>query len=110
MENSSADPILTCYRIHKYPSMPIVPAPSNRAWMDATREHFANRCLPLLLGNQHGWFILNQHHISVMWYGGPEVEDTSIICRSGPKDMACPLISHFGHGIVTWNLNYLFRT
>jgi hypothetical protein len=103
-------PQLIAYRIHKYPSLPIVPASSQRRWMDQTRERFAYRCLPLLIANQNGWFILNVHKIRVVWTGGDSMESLKIICRAGPPQTPCPAASHFGHGVLTWNLNYLFRT
>src|SRR4051812_45121993 len=43
---------LIAYRVHTMPSMPIVPAPARRDWMDATHEKFAYRCLPLNIANQ----------------------------------------------------------
>src|ERR1700738_4738625 len=50
--------------------MALVPAPSTRAWMDATDRHFANRCLPLLIANQAGWFLLNPYKVALTWSGG----------------------------------------
>jgi hypothetical protein len=103
-------PTLIAYRIHKYPSMPIVPAASARVWMDQTNQRFAYRCLPLLMANQYGWFIMNTHHIRCVWNGGPADRDLAVIDRGGPQGTPCPAISHFGHGVVTFNLNYIFRT
>ncbi len=45
--------------------LPIVPAVPKRGWMDETGGGFANRCLPLLMANQWGWFILNNRAIRV---------------------------------------------
>jgi hypothetical protein len=109
-EGTPDNPILTAYRIHKYPSLPIVPATSQRRWMDRTNDRFAYRCLPLLIANQHGWFILNVHKIRCIWDGGPSEYALKVTCEEGPKEVPCPAISHFGHGVLTWNLNYLFRT
>jgi hypothetical protein len=78
--------------------------------MDRTRERFAYRCLPLLIANQNGWFILNVHKIRCIWDGGTNESALRIACDAGPKDVPCPAASHFGHGVLTWNLNYLFRT
>lgn len=78
--------------------------------MDQTNHRFAYRCLPLLIANQNGWFILNTHHIRCMWNGGPRETDLSVINRGGPEGTPCPAVSHFGHGVLTFNLNYLFRT
>lgn len=103
-------PELTAFRIHKYTSMPIVPAPGARKWMDETNQRFAYRCLPLLIANQSGWFLLNTHKIRAVWNGGKQMRDLTAICKAGPKDAPCPAMSHFGDGVLTFNLNYLFRT
>jgi hypothetical protein len=71
-------------------------------------DQFARRCLPLLLANQSGWFVLNEHEVRVTWTGAADhsavkVELADPRARNGP-------VSHFGSGIVTWNLPYLFRT
>ena len=109
-ESEQELPTLTAFRIHPYPSLPIVPATSQRRWMDRTQDRFAYRCLPLLIANQHGWFILNVHHIKAMWDGGNQPGALRVNCLSGPIQTPCPAVSHFGHGVLTFNLNYLFRT
>ncbi len=110
MKVDSAPPVLTCFRIHPIPSMPIVPATVGRAWIDATAEHFANRCLPLLIANQHGWFILNTMRFRAVWTGRAEPAAISIQRLSSVEGVAFPVSSHFGHGILTFGLNYVFRT
>ena len=107
---ADGQPRLIAYRIHKYPSLPIVPASSQLVWMDQTTARFAYRCLPLLIANQHGWFILNVHRIRAIWNGRADKEALRVKCAGGPPDTPCPAESHFGHGVLTWNLNYLFRT
>jgi hypothetical protein len=47
----------------------LVPAPVSRSWMDATVERYAYRCLPLLIANQAGWFVLNSHELRATWNG-----------------------------------------
>ncbi|MEO6435255.1 MAG: DUF6065 family protein [Tepidisphaeraceae bacterium] len=106
----SDPPTLIAYRIHKYPSMPIVPAPQIRQWMERTHDRFAYRCLPLLIANQNGWFIVNTHRIRCVWNGGDNTKDLVVLDKGGPKGTPCPAESHFGHGVLTFNLNYLFRT
>jgi hypothetical protein len=101
---------LTAYRIHNYPSMQIVPAPVAREWMDLTHDRFAYRCLPLLIANQSGWLLLNTHKLRAVWNGKPDPDSVTIIPKKGPSNAPCPAVSHFGHGILTFNLNYLFRT
>jgi hypothetical protein len=84
--------------------------------MDDTRQQFANRCLPLLVANQAGWFILNSHPLRVTWNGGPDPESTIVELPESMEGICLydaqspPATSHFGHGIVTWHLPYLFRT
>ncbi|WP_042832409.1 DUF6065 family protein, partial [Xanthomonas citri] len=36
-------------------TLDIRPAPHERAWMDATEQRYAYRCLPLAIANAHGW-------------------------------------------------------
>ena len=110
MTQQESGPTLTCFRIEPVPSMPVIPAASRRQWMDNSPNGFANRCLPLLIANQNGWFIINTHHLHILWDGGPSKEGLRINCRSGPEGLPCPAISHFGSGVVTWQLNYLFKT
>lgn len=62
MSEPSNEPLLSAYRIEDFPSMPIIPAPTQRTWMDATDDRFAYRCLPLNIANQHGWWLLCTHN------------------------------------------------
>src|SRR5439155_21136436 len=103
-------PRLIAYRVHDYPSMQIVPAPTARDWMDRTHERFAYRCLPLNIANQHGWWLLNTHRIKAVWNGRDDKDAVSIVCKAGPKTSPCPAESHFGYGVLTFTLNYVFRT
>src|SRR5437016_10723717 len=92
---------LIAYRIHKMPSMPIVPASLYRGWMNQTNDRFAYRCLPLTIANQCGWFILNTHKIRAIWNGGSGLDALTVVCKAGPKGTSLPAISHFGHGVLT---------
>jgi len=88
--------------------MQIVPAPRKRQWMDQTPQSFANRCLPLLLGNASGWWLLNTHEIQVTWNGGTDLSALTIAGR-GSSETGYAL-SHFGNGLLTWNIPLLFST
>jgi hypothetical protein len=83
------------------------PAPANRAWIDATRQRFASRCLPLLIANAHGWEILLKDSCEATWNGGAEPEDLVVQTGSGTATHA---VSHFGEGILTFRIHALFRT
>jgi len=76
--------------------------------MTATRARFANRCLPLLIANQAGWFVCTSHSMRVTWNGGEEISDLKVERLAGPDP--APALTHFGHGILTWQLPFLFRT
>lgn len=76
--------------------------------MDATGERFAYRCLPLLLANEAGWSILSRHAFLATWDGGDGQE--SVVVEPLRGEGSCPAASHFGHGILTIQLPWLFRT
>src|SRR5215510_14131142 len=98
---------LICYRISAN-APAIVPARSERAWMDATRQRFAYRCLPLTIANSMGWEILCPIAITAEWNGGPEIEDLTVNVEDA--DQAGRYAeSHFGHGVLTFQTHYLFR-
>jgi hypothetical protein len=88
--------------------MPLVTALTARDWMSQTDARFAYRCLPLLLANQAGWFILNTHRLQATWSGGADQASLRIDYLSGEPPY--PAMSHFGSGILTWHIPYLFRT
>src|SRR3954471_12820602 len=75
-------PTLTAHRVGgPSQTMKIVPGPRWRAWMDATYERWANRCLPLLMANESGWVLLNPTAFSATWSGGDSPEDVTIASR-----------------------------
>lgn len=86
----------------------LVPAPIHRDWMGQTRDSFANRCLPLLIANQAGWHVLSPHTIRATWNGSPEIHGVRIERLEGPEPHLA--MSHFGHGILTFSIPFLFRT
>jgi hypothetical protein len=85
----------------------IRPAPVNRDWMDQTDQRFAYRCLPLNIANSCGWEILCSSGFLAVWNGEGASEAISIVPDS---DVAPPAVSHFGHGVLTFFIPYLFRT
>ena len=97
-----------CYRVSDAaPKM--VPAASERAWMDETPERFAYRCLPLTIANGMGWELLLPFAISAEWNGGAELSDIAVSAPAG-EDVHQFAASHFGSGILTFQTHYLFRT
>ena len=100
------DSLKDCYEM--------VPSNPNRDWMDETPNRFAYRCLPLIMGNSIGWQIKTKFPFIVHWNGGRAVTDLTIgFPDTDPKRLIGQrqsAISHFGSGILTFSLPFLFRT
>ena len=82
-------------------------APIGRDWMDQAHQRFPYRCLPLVIANQAGWVMNSPAAFEVYWYGGPNKEDLEVRF-DGPTDNR--VLSHFGAGVVTFTIPFLFRT
>lgn len=93
---------LTCYLMNR-PPIAIRPAPAAREWMDNTSQRFAYRCLPLHIGNSHGWEICCEESFEATWHGGADPNAIEVSANQ-------TAISHFGHGILTFHVACLFRT
>ncbi len=90
----------------------ISPGPVSRAWMSKiseARKGWPNRCLPMLIANQSGWELLNPCAFTATWFGEENSVDVMIVPDKRDAGQLLP-VSHFGSGILTWNLPLLFRT
>lgn len=99
---------LVGYRASAAPAIGLVPAAAARDWMNATGNRFAYRCLPLVMANQAGWFLLNSHTFRATWNGAADKDAIALEFLSG--EAPYPATSHFGYGVLTWHVPYLFRT
>jgi hypothetical protein len=111
MKPNDPNPALVAYKIERTNSSGhprIVPAPAARHWMDVTTSGWANRCLPLRIANQAGWFILNEQEFEAEWDGRPQLEAVKLTAPDGAPVRG--VASMFGYGIITWTIPYLFRT
>ena len=88
-------------------AMPIRAAQRRRVWIDDMPERFAYRCLPLAMANQIGWEILNPAAFTASWNGRDGLDAIKIKFHDEPTELVG---SHFGHGILTFSMGYLFRT
>jgi len=100
---------LTCYALD--PKAPTLrPAPATRPWMDRVYDNHAYRCLPLSIANAHGWEVLAQFGFTASWSGDPYPHALVLRAEDGSVPPLNRVASHFGYGIVTFHLQYLFRT
>jgi hypothetical protein len=97
---------ITAFEVVEHP-MALRVAQRNRDWMDTLPERFAYRCLPLTMANQVGWEILNPVPFTARWNGKPGLDAIDIRFHREPSELVG---SHFGHGVLTFTLGYLFRT
>lgn len=84
----------------------IQPGELKREWMEGSRDRFAYRCLPLTIANQSGWDLLCPASFTAIWNGGDSMHDLYI----KSDDPAPGALSHFGHGVLTFEVSVLFRT
>jgi hypothetical protein len=111
-------PRLIAYRVSRMSPLRLVPAPRSRDWMESTGAQSFQRCLPLLIANQAGWLILNSYPIRATWTGGAAIASLRVetppagdgVCPYEPEPGMGAAVSHFGHGILTFQIPYLFRT
>ncbi len=100
------DPKLTAYA-HYNTTCELRPGNQRRLWMDRTQDKFAYRCLPMTIANSHGWEVIGDTTFRAVWNGHPGLDSVRIEIQE--KGELVPT-SHFGGGIVTFTLPYLFRT
>ncbi|MEQ8844694.1 MAG: DUF6065 family protein [Phycisphaerales bacterium] len=101
---------LTAYVVSDDTGWTIEPAGATRDWMDKTPAKGAYRCLPLAMANQAGWVIPCPATVSMRWTGKDGPDALTIKAHDGPPSIDQFIVSHFGSGIVTFRLPWLFRT
>lgn len=99
---------IIAYELQPDSNMNLRAAKADRQWMDESDQRYAYRCLPLSMANQNGWIIECPVAFSVRWSGGLGLDSLSIQFADGVNDAR--ITSHFGHGVLTFSLPYLFRT
>jgi len=106
--------------------LPLKRAPVQRDWMEVSRGTY--RCLPLAIANQSGWLLHSPATFYARWNGGPARSDLWIGSEPTPLNASAsisvwagapqtpvagthPAIkSHFGLGVLTFGIPYVFRT
>ena len=105
----TASDTLDIYRLPSQSEYPrIVPASPDREWMDAATRGWANRCLPLRIANESGWWILNECDFEVEWDGQAGMDCLHFTFPHGETGMVP--FNMVGYGIVSWAPPYLLKT
>jgi hypothetical protein len=105
MEHRKDD--LVAYRIGHQLEVKLEVAHPGRDWMNRSNRGYANRCLPMRIADQAGWVLLNDRPMRAKWLGKTS-PDSIVFERTG--DPPYTAISHFGEGILTFTIPYLFRS
>jgi hypothetical protein len=100
---------LDCYRIEPL-APPLIPGGSKRDWMDATTQRFAYRCTPMTIANASGWELRCPFAFEAEWDGGNGVEAITVFTTTSGEAVERLIVSHFGHGVMTFHPGWLFRT
>lgn len=106
--NPITTPKLIAYGLNSSEDWSIVHAAPVRRWMDQTRERFAYRCLPLRQANELGYWILSPTDVYITW-DGTDSKDALKVTLADEK-YSTHIKSHFGSGILTFNIPWFFRT
>lgn len=82
----------------------------NRSWFV---EH-AYRCLPLVMGNQHGFGVKSLYDFSVWWNGGEKTDDVKVAVHDEEYYLQNSNLQsikpHFGMGTITLQTAFSLRT
>lgn len=85
----------------------LVACSNKRGWMDATPDKFAYRCIPMVVSNGLGWAVLCPVGFTATWNGGVGTDAIEVVFDAEPHRN---ITSHFGFGILTFNLYFVFNT
>ena len=103
-------PWLKAYALGATEGWSIEPAGAKRDWMDETFKRLAYRCLPLIAANQAGWVIRSAVSFTATWSGKPDNRGVRIAYDADSAAQSDAAVSHFGGGVLTFVLPWLFRT
>jgi hypothetical protein len=86
----------------------LVPGEKKRPWF----TDFFYFCLPLSMGNQHGFIVHSMYDVLIRWRGADSTSDLSVFVDYGDETHVRlqTFESHFGSGILTMQMQYTMRT
>ncbi len=100
---------LECFPLVSHPPE-LVPGRPQREWMDEFADRHPYRCLPMTMANSTGWELLCPMGFTARWNGGPHLSDISFTPDTPHPDFPAFALSHFGRGVVSFPVGYMFRT
>ena len=71
------------------------------------------RCLPLSIANQYGFEILSPFSFNAIWDGSNSNDGITFTFFDSPENLLnnnLRISTHFGHGIITFDSSWTFRT
>jgi hypothetical protein len=95
------------YKIDDAYPLELVPASKKREWTRDVKG--VGLCLPVQIANQWGWWVLNPVGFTAVRSEGDEQSSIEIYFDEPVEDSSF-VASHFGYGVLTFFLPYLFRT
>ena len=100
---------LVAYTLDESRRVPIVISTQHRPMLEAPGPTFAVRCLPMLIGSQAGWLLMNTLDVTLTWNGGSAASDIDIVTANGEPH---PLVAAHerGGGVIVWRTGYVFLT
>lgn len=101
---------LTAYQVDSTQGWGLEPAPPTRQWMDDFPHGFAYRCIPLLSGNQLGWVARCPVGFAAVYRDESYQAGIELRYDSDPERWKHRIMGHFGRGVLTFSLPWLFRT
>lgn len=104
---------ITAYKLYDNADkiLPIESADYKRDWMDSYAHAFAYRCLPLKIANESGWLVRCPTNFTAEYVTDDSAIDSVKIKFDSENNIYTNYIrSHFGRGVVTLSLPYIFRT
>jgi hypothetical protein len=103
---------LIAYKTYEYNCQTLVPAARTREWMDKTPGAFAYHCLPLVMANSIGWFVINDVPCEMEWDGTEPSSGLKVWPTEPLTDVQKHFLptSHFGSGVVTFHAEFMFWT
>lgn len=103
-------PTITAFRIASTDGWSLAPASARREWIDRMPDKGGYRCLPMTMAHQAGWVIGCPAGFCATWDGGNPAGATRLDLDADSSPFSNRIVTHFGHGVVTFHLPWLFRT